>query len=591
MSNGIDFGTAGIGQVRVAGNWLDANGRLPVCIGKPPKRIDEIPSDGIVPDIATFAEAILERNGQAVSPLQGWFLQNAGLLLFPEYAFSSRDFTALNRLVREHPTRLIVMAGFGAVLGSELSALLQGGCEASWQGGATAIIAQARYNAGWCWIHESPGNTHCFLFLKNFIDQAVEISEVQNLSTVESILRIETDDLVLYPLICSDLICQQGNGPRIRIAQSLPQRGKRVAVCTISCNSSPHSGWWRAAIDDVVGMQNQNAVLIFANQNVTMAQPDEENDRWRCLSGVFISRTRMPKAPRRPLPHVRHVATEAVAGGLILRHPDEGVAVGMVGWDLSSPGVGLYVWEPRLRLVWRSHNFVPFDSAVEYYETRRYLERRSSGILLNFPQAEGRLATSLAAIASETDQQRITPRLWPELLDGPQPSEPPRSADDLHMDQADLDLAFGVFAAVQFATSGTPLHEGPERGQLLWEAKELRVWRSPRFRDQQMINSLQKLALDGGSAPPLIVIGRGRPLGNSAMAQQIEAPAQQAIPEKQTDFTNAVSRAGVISGIESTRPRLVFWQPMGEVEQVLLNPPVALAPALCSAIIRNLNFA
>lgn len=580
----MDFNTPGIAKVRVAGNWLNANGRLPVCIGKSPVRVDEILTDTPVLGVSEFAQAILLRVGNGPSPLQTWFAGEAGMVVFPEYSFSSHDFPTLDASVCQHPTPLIVLAGFGAVLGSDLAALLQNGCSAGWLNGAEALTPLGRYNAGWCWIHESPGHTRCIVFVKNYPDQSAEIAEIPNLLTLGTILRIETDDLVLYPLICSDLISEQQNSPRVRIAQSLPQpgNGKRSVICTISCNSAPQSGWWRTAIDNVVHMQQQQTVLIFANQAVTAARPDEESDRWRCLSGAFISRTRMQQPPRAPLPWLRHVSTEVAAGGLILRHPDVGAAVGLIGWDFS-PAIGLFVWEPRMRLVWRNAQLVALDGTADLYETQRFVERRGASMVAGFAEPNRPpIIASLNSLVFQQNVAEVAPRLWPELLDGLRPSKPPRSADEMYRNQDELDSALRIFAAVQFATNGQPVTVGGYRGQLNWDGKDIRVWHSPELREDQMLAECRKLALLGGSAPPLFVIGRGRPFGAGVAAQALTPLPQKAVPERQTDITNPVG--GPESDIEAARPRNVYWQQIGTLEQALVDPAVNLAPEIRAAI-------
>ena len=144
MSNGIDFSAPGIAKIRVDRPWLAADGRLRLCIGKPPRRVDEIADDRIAPDSSAFAKAILERNQNNTSNLQTWFTGGPGLLLLPEYAFSSKDFPVIDATVREHPTPVIVLAGFGAVLGTNLTALLNNGCSAAWQGGANILAERGR---------------------------------------------------------------------------------------------------------------------------------------------------------------------------------------------------------------------------------------------------------------------------------------------------------------------------------------------------------------------------------------------------------------------------------------------------------------
>src|ERR1051325_806419 len=90
--------------------------------------------------------------------LARWFGGERGLLVFPEYAFSSREFAALNALISQYDHGLIAIAGFGAVEGAEIRELLRH-CVATWPGREAAIDTQNRYNAGWCWIHHAAGDT------------------------------------------------------------------------------------------------------------------------------------------------------------------------------------------------------------------------------------------------------------------------------------------------------------------------------------------------------------------------------------------------------------------------------------------------
>lgn len=586
MSNGIDFTTTpGVGRVLVAGSWINENGRLPVCIAKTPLRVDEIVSNSIAAGTSDFARAIFETDENGVSRIQGWFGGEAGLLVFPEYAFSSQEFSVIDACVREHPTRLIVLGGCGAVSTADVQELLQNGCSAGWPSD-TPLAEFGRYNLGWCWIHESPGNTRCVLFAKNYIDQVVEIAEIPNLQTIQGILCIETNDLVIHPLICSDLISEQANGPRVRIAQA-PSNGKRLLVCTISCNSAPESERWRTAIDNVVQIHQQQAVLIFANQAVATPQPDEERDRWRCLTGTFINRARMPHAPRTPLPSMRHVLTQA-ASGLLFRQPDVGIAAGLVNWDHADSATGLYVWEPRWRLRWSNGLFQEMADSIESYETRRFVRRRCREMVANFAQnTQSALAGKLDELASRPDSVQITPRLWPDLLNGLDPLISGRSADEMYRDETELDLAFGVFAAIDLGTNGQWLAATEGRGQIHWDGRDIRVWRSPSLRADQMFAECQRLALSGGSAPPLIVVGRGIAIGAHVAARIATPFAQRAIPNRLTDISSAVDEGA--GNIESPRPRQVYWQPMGTIEQALITAVNDFALQVCRAITDQLE--
>lgn len=590
MCEMIDFQIGGVGKVTVGGNWLDNNGQLPLCIAKPPLRTTSVEDDESDPEIIAFARSIFEKGGETYTPLQKWFTRRPGVLVFPEYVFSSTDFPILDGLVKQSSTPLIVLAGFGAVRGSKLIALLGSGCTAGWEDGADVLVETSRYNAGWCWVHEGNGNTRCFVFLKNFLDQTYEIFAIPDLATMQSILCVQFNNLALFPLICADLICTQADGPRARIVRALSTMGmgSRAVVCALTYNTNPYSPWWRTAIDHVVDMHQQSTVLVVANQNVAKPRPEETEDRWRCLSGVFINKARMDKH-KLCLPYARQVETETSSRGLIFRCPDEGIAVGEINWDPRTAASGLYVWQPIVRLQWKPSGFEQLANLVNFYEIYRYLCRRREEILQLFPAARVPIESGLATIVGATLKEDLTPRLWPELLDGPYAGNPAPSPDELHLFFSDLDRAFAVFAAMLVATGGTRPPVGLGRGQLTWTDKELRVWRSPRLKDREMLGILQKVALEGGVVAPLIVVGRGQPLGSAAPPQSIDVPAQRAAPHRRTDISY-IPESGDTDDIESARQRRVYWRPMGDVEDVLLNPPQNLLSGLRNAITGTFDF-
>ena len=170
----------------------------------------------------------------------------------------------------------------------------------------------------------------------------------------------------------------------------------------------------------------------------------------------------MLKPPPAPLPALRYVRTEAAAGGLVLRHPDAGIATGMIAWDCNNAGMTLYVWQPGVRLAWNAGNFTTLTESTEVYETRRLLKRRKYAIVSLFSQSVREpIANTLMVIASQTSNH-ICPRLWPELIDGVTP-EKTRSPDELGQDEDALDSALGIFAAVQTATAAQPVVAGPSR--------------------------------------------------------------------------------------------------------------------------------
>jgi hypothetical protein len=565
---------SGIATLRVGGTWLNS-GKLLVCLAKPPARTAEILTDASLPAAVEFARALFERTANAPSKLQTWFDGQAGVVAFPEFIFSSHDFAELDCLVSSSESPLIVLAGFGSTLGSRINELLQQGCLSSWGDGERGIDPQGNYNAGWCWVHLGAGNTTCTIFLKNFPDQRAELFAIPNSRFKRSILRVETEDLILFPLICADLINEEADSPRRRISASLSSGsgGRKALVCTLCYNQAPQSEWWRGAIDDVVQQQNHTTILVLVNQCVTQPQVDEQDDRWRCLTGAFIRRTRMQK-PARCFSDVRYVQTETMSSGLLLRSPFEGVAVGLIRWDLSGSATGRYVWEPITRTEGTSSGFLPVTMPADECEIRRYFSRRTSNILACYPSVRTQLSSTLAAISS-ANKDELTPRLWPDLLDGPRSVLGPRSADPLTDRIDDLDWAFADFAVVQYSTGGNPLCGGPKRGQLLWNDKEVRVWRSPDLREDQMCQSLESIALAGGELIPLFIVGRGNGVGANVASMKIAAKKVQSGPL--TDISSPSPESDLANNIESTRERPVYWRPLSDIEGLLLtstsNPP------------------
>ena len=578
---------SGVAKLIVPGRWLDANGGLLFCAAKPPQRIHEIRDDSSLPTTVAFARSIFGRQGQSRSRLEHWFDGRAGMLAFPEYNFSSNEFAELNDLVKGNRAPIIVLAGFGAVLGGKIIELLNNGCSASWSGGSAAIDPQGRYNAGWCWIHDGRENTQCIIFLKNFADTSVEVFEIPNLRLGQSILCIETDDLLLFPLICSDLISEQQDSPRRRITANLAGAtgGRKAIVCTLSCNSAPSSGWWRTAIDDVVRQHHQSAVLVLVNQCVTQCNAEEDFDRWRCMTGAFVSQTRM-KRPVGSFTDVRYVQTEVAASGLILRSPKEGVGVATINLDLNGPATARYVWQQITRQRYEASDFAPDETAAEECEVRRYLSRRKDIILSLFPEAKSHISSTFDLVAAAPKDQLI-PRLWPELLEGPKDTIGQVSPDPLTLHVDYLDSALAVFAAIQYSTNGAPVNQGAKRGQLLWEGMELRVWRCPDLRADEMLEPLKKVALDGGDSVPLICLGRGNALGDHIPAMRVEA--QKLTPGPLTDVSSPAPEDGDATDIQVSRHRPVFWRPLSEIEGVLLAKQTDLQRKVREAITKGLD--
>lgn len=548
-------------------SWLDDNRELQVCLVQPePVNKQDILDDARRPQSLALAGAIFGKEDGETS-LARWFGYQPGVVLFPEYAFGSTDFSELNDLINGFPGRVIVCAGFGIVRGNSLRELLNS-CKPTWQKGAGAIDPLGYYNAGWCWVHEGPNRTRCFIFLKNFLDQKVELELSVPITEGKWIFRLDAKDLVFYPLICADLISNQTKGPRARIRSSLPitddgrpDLNKKVMVAALLYTQQPYHSLWHPAINYIVELHQSTAGLITVNQPYAEFSSDVEKDKWRCLSGGFINREIMSGDPLPLLQPVRYVQTNS-ASGLILRSSGVGVSCGGFRW-VDRANQGRNVWVPDVRRFVVGDKLSQSGESAVLHEFRRYVQRHKSRIVKLFhSSASPMVESSLDGLANETEENRVYPRLWSRLVTGVE--EPPVAMNFDSMDAVSetLDYALGGFACVEEATGGQPLTGKKESGQLLWKEREILVWNSPTCDTVKMVHLLQTSHLQRQGQRMLIVLGKGR--GGYRKAQEV---VQKVSPDRLTDIsTNRESRS-----IAQERVRHIFWCPLQKLENVLVK--------------------
>jgi hypothetical protein len=565
MPNGDITFDQGVCTVGIDLNWLKTNGELPVCVAQPTLVIPyAIHQDESRPDSIALAQAILsDETGQP--ELFKWFNGEKGVLLFPEYAFGSTDFAAIHQMIQNYPTPLIVIAGFGAVRGNDLNELLRN-CQPTWPQGRENIIEDNRYNAGWCWIHCATEDTKCYVFLKNFLEQRFEIAGLEGLTEGDHILKVETNDLVLYPLICADIICNQHDSPRNRIERSLPvtaggqpDANKHILVAALLYTPEPYHDLWRPVINEIVSLHNQNTILCTVNQLASQLNAEAQRDKWRCLTGGFINKAVMPNAPTLPLPRVRYVSTDN-ASGLILRQPCTGVACGHFRW-VNTADQGRNVWRPHVRLKFEIGGFEELGYCDEFHELKHYIQRRKTTICGRYHNSSSSfISAGLDQIIAETNENHLTPRLWTKLLTGVDESVSDLDIDSMDSVEDHLDRALAVFSTVQNITGANPLTGDSFRGQLQWhDNNEMLVWKSPKHDWRKMQQLLENSALKHPHEPQLIVLGGGY-MGHDSPPKLIQQG-------RFTDFTtNKESKE-----FTQSRTRHIFWKPLGEIENKMID--------------------
>lgn len=532
-----------------------------MCLARPARVPNEaVLDDSSRPDSIALAKELFGIEEGAVR-LARWFEQGPGVLVFPEYAFGSVDYGELDALISAYQRPLIVLAGFGAVSGNALNALLDR-CRPAWPAGE--IDPAARYNAGWCWIHHGPGQSACYIFLKNYFDQTVELPLIPDLKRGQNILRVEAEDLVLFPLICADLLSNEANGPRYRIGQNSPKLGngtadanKRMVAAAMLYCAKPFHDLWKGAINDIVAMHGRKAAVLCVNQFAAIPREAEAEDDWRCLSGAFVDRSIMDTSPAASLRPVRYVQTDS-SSGLILRRADAGVACGRLRWGISA-AQGRYIWHPE---VWRKFNngvLTTIRESAAFLESKRFLARKKNRILAMYHDTSLPIVEpGMAKLAGELDESHITPRIWPKLVFGV--SSANESPDRMANFSAQLERGLGALAAIQNVTNADALSGESHKGQLRWNEIEILVWASRDDDWRGMESQLLDSATRYPNEPQLVVFAQGA---------RGQGPAPHRVERKRLDDITDRSQAGEITG---SRIRHVYWRPLGDVENTLTDP-------------------
>jgi hypothetical protein len=543
---------------------LRLNGSLQVCVAKP-----ELPDPDVIthdrsrPGAVRLARELLPEHAVAGRWADA---DSPRLLVFPELAFGSGDFAALDTLVRAHPAPLVMLAGFGFTQAAKLTELLcNPGVVRTWPEKESRM--DGSYNGGWCWVHQPGVDTRCYVFLKNFRDPNGEEPVVDNPVDGKHILRLDFRDLVLFPVICSDLICNQERSPANRIAASLkaqsPTWASRVLIAGLLLTPKPEHHRWQQAIDRAVEPKDALRVLLLANHVSPPPSPREETDRWRCLTGVFVPESVASKPPPVPLPHVRFVQTPiGRASGLVLRCTGPGAACGWVQWEAGSD-VG-HFWGVRGRYEWTGDALVPIRGLAPAHEMRRFVARRSEAIVRRFTAAARQCVSPVLSELQRVEDESV---LWPRLLYGIRQPAGVATPDLLYETTSPLDLALGILAALQWSLKDHIEPGAGKLGQIRLRTldSEVLVWVDPEMSSKGQYAELAKFSLSPVNGPPLLVVGSGADTGQHPEPGQVR-------PLHSTSITRSVA------GREPrvfTQPRLrrVHWYPLAWLQDELRDQP------------------
>lgn len=505
----------------IGGDWL-VNDRLKACIlklGCPSE--DEWKNDlSRTGNLAIVTHLLQPSERSEQSILAQEFPDQPSLVLAPELAFGSPDFETLDTLIKQYKQHLIFICGFGFASGSALTALVnKPDTEGVWN---NAPNTNKKYNGGWVWI-KNGNSTQCYIFLKNYFEQGTEIT-VPNLAEGDNILRLEGDDLVVFPMICADLISKETNCPCNKIAASLTANSssnKKMLVTGSLLNTNSASGHWKAAIGDLLeAVKVSNTRLLLSNCINPIPVQNEDADKWRCLSGVYQHKGEC-KSPQKPLPNIRYVE-DTKFSGFVLRTPEIGVVFGKLQWTNNS-SQGLHAFSGCSQHIWIDDGFHVCDGNCAADELYRFVRRSKGGILHNKiasnneakALSDSELEKLLAELSpnSNSPLRTVAGKLFQKCLKGVK-KETPFCPDQLHNQSASLDCAITTLKLIQHAIDAELMPEGKELGygQLLSanEEQEILVWDSSEHTANQLYNMVKEgIVKDGGSARPLMIVGRG----------------------------------------------------------------------------------
>lgn len=313
-------------------------------------------------NITTLRELLLGKPNSQPAIKQAFPLRQPVMVQFPELAFSSNDWSAIDEIVGQYDGKIILLAGFGYTKGDKLKKWLEEKATKttkiieSWEEtDRNFIIDENRYNAGWCWL-KGTNSTWCILFIKHFPEQDHEDGGIANFGLGISVPIIKTTDINIFPIICSDFIHE--DTPAVGATDVVLTRLTKFIMCdlnkmnlfsTISYQEKPHSRTWQRKISTVLQKAySQNIpklIIAITNRAMDVISKDNNKDMLRNLSGVYvhpniINGHRLFGSNQNQ--GVRKVAAQSKAGFLV-RNSSAVVVAGKTR-DNPSATAGKHIW-------------------------------------------------------------------------------------------------------------------------------------------------------------------------------------------------------------------------------------------------------
>jgi hypothetical protein len=514
-------------------NWLD-NDHLHLVVAQPrPYGLDVMTSQASRTEVLTTLHDLFLDSRKLGELVTGG---RPAVVLFPELALALSDWQQVDDAIRSYPSPVILISGFGVMTGAQLSSWLDETApntkrEAAWTA-QTAPATERIYNGGWCWIHNPGHFTSCVAFQKLTSEQKDEI-QIQSLDTGRDLLRVELNDLIIYPVICSDFFAVVA-GERLvanKIKDQLAGNNldtRKVLVAGLLAQSKGHAEW-RTAITDMTRTINLERVNVcLSNWAYDILQKEENEDRWRDYSGVYLATER--RATLTETSVVRRFQTDALDAS-VSRVTEACILGGPLRWTFSAAARHIWSVSHGYLIGTNGQLTTPCCNDPAAYEYVRIIRRLSEPVNIPSTAKTPGMIAGLKNLKNHLVSAN-TPKpddILQLLLFGRRVLHSPITADKLPSFLPELDQGSKALGILSLANSVSWQSTTTSAGQLFHanDNVELLVWCSAEL-GPSIWRAVEALRREIGVISPLIVFAKAT--GN------VPAPV---ISSRRTDITSS----------------------------------------------------
>lgn len=579
---------AGVCTIQTPGNLL-RHGRVELCLMQTaPTSPAAIAQDASRPVTVEVLRDLLAGSVRHAAPVASEFAPgvNPIVVITPEYAFGSGDWTALDAIVRASPRPVVLVAGFGAAAGI---AVLDWAAEVTpddqatrrhvtWDPAQGQLSGTRLVNGAWCWIHGFGDHTHAFVLLKNHLEQRHECVTLPTLQLGRTVCQLLFDDCELLPLICADLVQGQADGERTpmrRLQTALEPRrhsANPVLVTGSLYQMAASNENWAVAIETWLSTvaRDRPALLSLANVAIDRPTADEARDRWRSLSGTFGRLADVAKNQAN-LPVARTVEGQGFRG-VVLRSTEPYVACGPLWWGPYRPTGEQFYWHAGVGMPLNPEGIgSPLEAPADPTDVEIVrFTRRARAEAPTCPRTSGGFGALADHIAGQTPRERG--HLYQSVLHGLD-RDGVMAAETLGVEPQLSALMSGLKAvaalvgsdAIDFRTAVG------QDGQLRVPAHDLNVlvWRDPTLSPRIMQHRIGAWAAEALPHPRLTVIAGGPHGGPDAgLVQPHPRDAFSDGPAANADLGLGGSLGHSNDDFTQTRVRQVACISIGQVANV-----------------------